>query len=44
MKKLLLFIAGISILFLQVVPMEIRVMAMRTWETVSLQILHWVMS
>lgn len=43
MKKLLLFIVGISILFKQVVPMEIRAMAMREWETVSLQILHWVM-
>lgn len=44
MKKLLLFIVGISILFLQVVPMEIRAMAMRAWETAFLLILHWVMS
>lgn len=44
MKKLLLFIAGISILFLQVVTMEIRAMAMKSWETASLLILHWVMS
>ena len=44
MKKLLLFIAGISILFLAGFPTEIRVMAMREWETVFLLILHWVMS
>lgn len=44
MKKLLLFIVGISILFLQVVPMEIRGMEMREWETASLLILHWVLS
>ena len=47
MKKLLLFIAGISILFLagcyngnQSHGNE----GMGEWEIVSLQILHWVMS
>ena len=39
MKKLLLFIAVIS---KQVVTMEIRAMAMKSWETASLLILHWI--
>ena len=43
MKKLLLFIAGISILFLAGCSNGNQSQAMREWETASLQILHWVM-
>ena len=44
MKKLLLFIAGISILFLAGCYNGNQSHGNEEWEIVSLQILHWVMS